>query len=116
MRITKDGWECVDCLTRAHEEPMNIHDQYGLASFTSADLKGLFDIRIEKGDSYGIELEGPENEKRRYNVYVNGETLVIDYDDRRRNFWKRNRLRDKEITVRITMPELHELMSPVPVR
>jgi len=109
VRITKDGWECVDCLTRAHEEPMNIHDQYGLASFTSADLKGLFDIRIEKGDSYGIELEGPENEKRRYNVYVNGETLVIDYDDRRRNFWKRNRLRDKEITVRITMPELHEL-------
>ncbi len=109
VRLTKDGLECVDCLQRAHEAPLNIQDQFGLSEFTSIDMQGLFDARIEKGENFAVEIDGPEKEKSRYEVYVNGQTLVIDYKDNRKFFWKRDLRGDNEVKIRIIMPELRDL-------
>ncbi|MBL7847205.1 MAG: PspC domain-containing protein [Cyclobacteriaceae bacterium] len=109
VRITREGWDCLDCPALRHDEPMHLQDQFGLEGFTAVDLEGLFDARIEKGDSFAVEIDGEEKERERYDVYVNGSTLVIDYDDNRRYFWKRDFTRDHDVQIRIIMPELHEL-------
>lgn len=88
---------------------MLLQDQFGLEGFTSVDIKGLVDARMEKGDDYAVEITGPEKERSRYDVYVSGETLVIDYDDDRKYFWKRDFLKDDRVKIRIIMPELKEL-------
>ncbi|MBL7850369.1 MAG: PspC domain-containing protein [Cyclobacteriaceae bacterium] len=110
VKISREGYECVDCLSSNQgEPPMLLQDQFGLEGFTSVDIKGLVDARMEKGDDYAVEITGPEKERSRYDVYVSGETLVIDYDDDRKYFWKRDFLKDDRVKIRIIMPELKEL-------
>jgi phage shock protein PspC (stress-responsive transcriptional regulator) len=106
-KMTEKGLECISCPETSIAE--RGADEYGLRNFNSIDLKGLFNVRIEKGDDYAVEIKGSEKAKKRYDVYVNGETLVIDYDDSRKVFWKRNLLSDEEIRITITMPSLREL-------
>lgn len=109
IRIGTDGWECLTCSPSDSEMPLSLQDQFGLRDFKSIDMKGLFDARIEKGDNFAVEVTGPDRERNRYDVYVNGQTLVIDYDDNRKYFWKKNFLDDRKMKIRITMPELREL-------
>ena len=48
--------------------------------------------------------------KERYNVYVDGETLVISFDDKRKFFWSNKFWSDAdEIQIKITMPSLKDL-------
>ncbi len=108
-KLTQDGLECVSCPVSAPDPELSANDQFGLKDFNSIDLQGLFDVHINKGAAYAVELKGTESERKRYDVYVNGETLVIDYKDHRKFFWKRNILRDDELKITITMPELREL-------
>lgn len=109
IRITRDGWDCLDCSSFHKDSRMLIDDQYGLDNFNAIDLQGIFDCRIERGDSFAVDLDGDPKEKDRYEVYVNGSTLVIDYGEKRRYFWKRNPLDGHEVRVRITLPELRDL-------
>ena len=37
----------------------------------------MFDVRIEQGDHYRVDVEGDDEERRHYEVYVNGETPVV---------------------------------------
>lgn len=109
IHLTKaGGWACDDCDTISSDDSSTFQDQFGLSSFTAIDLQGLFDVRIIKGENFAVELDGPDREKERYEVYVNGSTLVIDYDDKRKYFWKRD-LAGNEVKIRIVMPELHDL-------
>ncbi len=109
IRITKDGWDCITCQPGSQEAPLDIQDQFGLADFNSIDMEGLFDARIEKGDSFAVEVDGMDDERKRYDVYVNGQTLVIDYKDNRKNFWKREFPGNQKMKILIVMPELREL-------
>jgi phage shock protein PspC (stress-responsive transcriptional regulator) len=110
VKISREGYECIDCASfNRSEPPMLLQDQFGLEGFTSVDIKGLVDARLEKGDRYAVEISGPEKQRTRYDVYVSGETLVIDYDDKRKYFWKRDFLEENEVKIRIIMPELKEL-------
>lgn len=109
IRITKDGWDCTTCPESSRDTPLSIQDQYGLEDFDAIDLQGLFEARIEKGDSFAVEVDGVDEERRRYDVYVNGNTLVIDYEDNRKNFWKREFMSDRKMKIKIIMPELREL-------
>ncbi len=109
IRISRDGWNCFDCIDAFGDASSAIHDQYGLDDFNAIDLQGIFNARIERGDSFAVVLDGEDKEKERYDVYVNGSTLVIDYDDKRKYFWKRDLLGDHEVRIRIIMPELREL-------
>ncbi len=107
-QMTEDGIECVSCPVT----PTTVdgtRDEFGLKDFNSIDMKGLFNVRISKGEEFAVEMNGPESERKRYDVYVSGETLVIDYKSRNKYFWKRNLLSTDEMRINITMPELREL-------
>ena len=108
-KMTENGLACTSCPATAVESISGTNDEFGLRDFNSIDLKGIFDVRIQRGDNFAVEIKGPENERKRYDVYVNGETLVIDFDDTRKLFWKRNFLHNEEIKINITMPHLREL-------
>ena len=107
-KITEKGLQCISC-PETTSGLTQTQDQFGLKDFNSIDLQGIFTARIEKGDSFAVEIEGPESERKRYDVYVNGETLVIDYDNRRKYFWKQPLIEDNKIKITITMPSLREL-------
>ncbi len=110
--VTERGLRCASCPTVSEEKesfPSETDERHSdLRDFNSLDLKGMFDVRVEQGDNYQVEIDGDETERRRYEVYVNGETLVVDFDDDKR-FWKRNLLSRPEIRIRITMPNLKDM-------
>ncbi|MDZ4716295.1 MAG: PspC domain-containing protein [Cytophagales bacterium] len=109
LRITTDGWECLTCQQDDSDSQRTVRDEFGLTDFHAVDLQGIFNVRIERGDRYAVEVRGPERERKKYDVYVNGNTLVVDYKERNKSFWKKDLLDDKEMRIRITMPELREL-------
>ncbi len=108
-KMTETGLTCLSCPKDKDETITRTNDEYGLRDFNSIDLKGIFNVHIQRGDTYAVEIKGSEAERKRYDVYVNGETLVIDYDDARKLFWKRRFLDNDEIRINITMPHLREM-------
>jgi Putative auto-transporter adhesin, head GIN domain len=56
-----------------------------------------------------VQLNGPETEKKRYEVYAEQETLVIEYKNKDKFFWKKDLFDDDKVKITITMPELKEL-------
>jgi phage shock protein PspC (stress-responsive transcriptional regulator) len=107
--MTRDGFECLNCNEPSESKRIELRDQYGLRDFNSIDMSGLFDVQIEQGDAFAVEMKGTESEKRRYDIYRNNETLVIDYNNHKENFWKRNIFENDKVKIVITMPELKEL-------
>lgn len=83
-------------------------DDLGLRGFNSIDFEGAFDVTIEQGDEYAVEVNDASRAEENYRIYVSGETLVIDYTARRKRFWGRS-IDDHIIDLRITMPELREV-------
>jgi phage shock protein PspC (stress-responsive transcriptional regulator) len=108
-KMTRDGFECVNCLEPSERKAVELRDQFGLREFSSVDLSGLFDMRIEQGDVYAVQLDGPEREKKRYDVYRDQETLVIEYRNEDKFFWKKDLFDADKVKITITMPELKEL-------
>ncbi len=110
--VTERGLTCASCPPaldgKEYSSSDNNERQSDLRDFNSLDLQGMFDVRIEQGDHYQVEVDGDDEERRHYEVYVNGETLVVDFDDDKR-FWKRNLLSRPEIRIRITMPNLKNM-------
>ncbi|NOT77215.1 MAG: PspC domain-containing protein [Cyclobacteriaceae bacterium] len=108
-KMTDKGLECTSCSIAVTDRTNKASDQFGYSDFNSLDLKGILNVRIEKGENYAVELKGPESEKRRYEIYTNGGTLVVDYDNHSKVFWKKNSQSDNEMRIIITMPELHDI-------
>lgn len=108
-KMTKDGFECVNCSEPSERKIAELNDQYGLKDFKSLDLSGLFDVRIEQGDVFAVQMTGSESEKKRYEVYLDQETLVIEYKNKDKFFWKKDLFDDDKVKITITMPELKEL-------
>jgi phage shock protein PspC (stress-responsive transcriptional regulator) len=108
-KMTRDGFECINCQEPSERKAVELRDQFGLEDFSSVDLSGLFDVRIEQGDVYAVQLDGPEKEKKRYDVYREQETLVIEYKNEDKFFWKKDLFDDDKVKITITMPELKEL-------
>lgn len=102
--------ECTSCYERPGRETRSgASDEFGLQNFSGVDIEGIFDVRIEKGEKYAVEVDGASDDRRRYRVYKDGETLVIDFEDDRDYFWKRNLVDDHRIEINITMPTLVDL-------
>lgn len=104
--------ECTTCYNKGEREyrgGATTQDQYGFSGFNSLDLEGIFEVVIEKGDRYAVEMKGPESEQRRYNIYQDQETLVVDFEDNRKFFWKRDLIDDHQIELTITMPTLESI-------
>lgn len=108
-KATENGLECITCQLPTRDKKIQMRDQFGLEDFNAISLSGLFDVAIQRGDLYSVELEGSEREKKRYEVSQDGETLVIEYNDKRTSFWKRDLLDDDKVTITITMPHLEKL-------
>jgi phage shock protein PspC (stress-responsive transcriptional regulator) len=121
--------ECVSCENRYNSDRTNdrsdnsdidvddddrvrdrvARDEFGFRNFDSIDLEGLFDVTIEKGDGFSVEVDGDNDDVRRYNIYTSGETLVVEYDDNRKGFWRGRAFEDHDIEMHITMPRLRNL-------
>ncbi len=111
-RINEFGiLECITCFssTEARTERAETVDQLGLSGWNQIDIEGILDVTIEQDEDYAVEVTGRQSE--RYKIYTSGETLVIDYEDDRGNFWRRGNFDDHEIQVKITMPDLRSLKA-----
>ena len=63
----------------------------------------------DRADVYAVQLTGNEREKKRYSVYLDQQTLVVEYNDKRNFFWKRDLFDDDKVKITITLPHLEEL-------
>jgi phage shock protein PspC (stress-responsive transcriptional regulator) len=109
--MTKSGFECLNCTEPLEKKKIELRDQFGLVDFTVVDLSGFFDVSIEQGEAFAVELSGSEKEKKRYQLTRENETLVIEYNDKSQFFWKRDLFEDDKVKITITMPELKEMKA-----
>jgi len=112
----------MQCLTCPDYDPstadigasgnFSLDNQYGFRDFNSVEVSGLFTVRIQRGDEFGVDLGTNDKLKERYKVYVDGETLVISYEDNRDFFWNNRFWKDEdEIQIKITLPSLEHLSA-----
>ncbi|HEY9005714.1 MAG TPA: PspC domain-containing protein [Ohtaekwangia sp.] len=112
-RMTPKGLDCLTCPVaegdpETEEETSN---EYDLTDFREVEVSGLFDVRITRGDEYSVELTGPEDEKEKYKIEREGNTLVIDYDDERGIHWGKDLLDIDKMKINIIMPQLEKLKA-----
>lgn len=106
--MTESGIECVSC--ESSSSSRKIGNSLNLTDFESIELSGIFNVKINQGAEYGVEVEGSTRQKEHYHIFTQHKTLVIDYDnDKEVFFWKNELFEDDKITVTITLPHLHEL-------
>lgn len=108
--MTSKGLTCITCPKSQEEEEARIEDQFGLTNFDELDIRGVFDIHIEKSDKFAVELIGSESEKKRYKIFRSGNTLVIDYSGANKKFdWDADVIDIDEMRINISMPELEKI-------
>lgn len=108
--MTKKGLECATCPDLPkREQGLSETDQFGLKDFDELDIQGVFNLDIRQGDTYSIEMNGSEDEKRKYRVELVGNTLEISYNSRNKTFWMKNLDGDDPFRINITMPDLKKL-------
>jgi phage shock protein PspC (stress-responsive transcriptional regulator) len=115
--FTPDGLVCLTCPEKAKEEVEFKDNEFdneeqttsfsnsNFSDFNEVTISGMFDARITQGNIYAVELIGPDDEKRKYRVSQEGNTLVIDYDDDSKVTFK-NPITLEKIRINITMPAL----------
>ncbi len=108
-KMTEQGFQCVNCTEPTETKAMQLKDQYGLNDFNEIEMTGIFDLLIQQGDVYSVQLDGDEREKKKYEVSSSGETLEIRYRSRNKNFWDKDFNTDDKVKITITMPNLHKL-------
>jgi len=112
--MTDKGIKCQTCPEDEDEEEESYENddenKLGLSDFDELDIRGLFDVHIMAGDEYAVELQGSDDEKRKYNIYRHGQTLVVEYDRENGDFDWNGDFRDvNEIRLNITMPNLERI-------
>ncbi len=108
-KMTEKGFECLDCTQPTERKSIQLKDQYGYNDFNEIELMGIFDLSIYRADEFSIQLDGPESEKRKYEVSLSGETLEIRYRSRNQSFWKNSVDLDERVKIQITLPHLRKL-------
>jgi phage shock protein PspC (stress-responsive transcriptional regulator) len=108
-KMTEKELECINCTEPTETKAIELKDQYGLSDFNEIDLKGIFDLVIQQGDAYSVQLDGPEREKKKYEVSTSGETLEIDYHSNNKTFWEGKLNTSNAVTITITIPHLRKL-------
>jgi phage shock protein PspC (stress-responsive transcriptional regulator) len=119
-KFEKDVLKCLSCPNYNSEEEtvdattdrpkLLVTDQYGLEGFSGVELSGIINVKIQKGDAFAVDMGSDASLRERYDVYMDGETLVVSYDDKRKFFWNNKFWQDSdEIKIKITMPSLTDL-------
>lgn len=119
----KDGQiGCVSCLAGSDgndfresdttsakaDRPAPFADELGLTNFDAIDIRGLAEVHIQKGTTYAVKMEGPERLRKRYDLSVVGQTLIVDFDDDRSFFWRGRSADDERVRIFIMMPALQD--------
>ncbi len=105
--MTASGIECISCPTAGSLGKKS--ESYELTDFNAIELTGLFNVRIERGDDYHVEIDGTSRQKERYDIYIQHKTLIIDYTNHSDYFWKNKLYDEDKISIHITMPQIREL-------
>jgi phage shock protein PspC (stress-responsive transcriptional regulator) len=119
-KFEKDILKCVTCpnydseievIETPNSPPkLSLTDQYGLEGFKGVELSGIMNVTIQQGEKFAIDMGTDTKLRERYDVYMDGTTLVISYDDKRKFFWNNKFWGDAdEIKIKITMPALSDL-------
>lgn len=105
--MTDKGLRCITCPQPTEEEV----NQADLHDFDELDMRGIFDVKIYRGNEYAVELKGPESEKLKYNIFRSGKTLVIDFEGKKNFDWDLNmdKVLNDKVHISITMPELEKI-------
>ena len=74
------------------------HKDYALVDFDRLEMGSAFNIEVEQGNAFSVRAKGDRRNIDDLNVYKNGNTLVVEFDD------DANRHHDTYIS--ITMPSL----------
>jgi phage shock protein PspC (stress-responsive transcriptional regulator) len=102
-KMTEKGHVCLTCPEKKESDG----DSSDLTDFNAIDVSGAADIEITQGDHYSVNIEGDED-KDRYDLHKTGSTLIIEFADHGKNFWK-NHIGSKNVKIKIVMPELKKL-------
>ena len=111
FKISKNGkLECISCPSPVKDmSGLSANDQFGLRDFNEIDMTGAFDVIIQRGDEYAIQLEGSDAQKKRYTIDVSGQILEVDYSTRKKDFWKGDFEDNDMVKLTITTPHLRKL-------
>lgn len=99
----EEGLKCLSC------PPAENEDTKDLVNFDEIEIKGKFDVRIIYGDNYEVKISGPDNAKDQYDISRVGETLIIDYEGKRKFDWNLRDLKIEELGILITTPRLKKI-------
>ena len=107
--MNEKGLKCLSCPI-TEEEKNNVADDFGLTDFDELEIRGVFNVNIDRGDEYAVELIGSDSDKEKYKIYRLGRTLVIDYERISKDFdWDMPMIDEDEIRINITMPTLEKI-------
>ena len=102
--------ECLSCPPPEKDRSgLSANDQFGLKDFNEIEMTGAFNVVIQKGDKYAIQLEGNEEQRKLYTLEVNSETLDVGYRTRNKTFWKQDFKNDEMVNLSITLPSIRKL-------
>jgi phage shock protein PspC (stress-responsive transcriptional regulator) len=116
--FTPDGLTCLTCPEKkeieledskddnvTNNDRKTMYRSTNFSDFNEVHISGMFDARLTQGERYGVELIGPDDEKRKYSVSQEGNTLLIEYDDDSKITFK-NPVNFEKMRINITMPTL----------
>jgi len=96
-------------LANAHEshkdEGPRVEESYDFTGFTGVAVTGVYEVEIEVGGDYAIDLSGPENRMEHIEVTKSGDTLYLGTDDSQKH-WKG---KTNGVRAIITLPALDEV-------
>lgn len=79
--------------------------EHNLKDFENVEIRGGMPVEIRRGDTFKVVVYA-RGSRRDLNIRVDGNTLRIDNG---RNIWQNFRNRDNNLSIRITMPVLHNV-------
>ncbi len=111
--FTEDGLQCLTCTsdrsssqnTRSYDSDNGERISFDFSGFQSVDVGSIFNIEIQAGSNWDVEVSGRDRDLEDVVVKVTNGELVINFK-KDISKWDRNR---KEVKVHITMPELQSL-------
>lgn len=108
--ITKEKHlKCITCPESTYDNEDDTEATNALTDFDELEITGMFDVRINQGFDYSVDLIGSEKEKEKYKISQHGKTLTIEYINNKKFNWKVNPLNMDKIKINITMPDLESL-------
>lgn len=82
-----------------------VTEERDIAGFSRIQVRGAIELELTAGKDHSISIRTREDRMEDVITELDGETLVIDMEDNRRNSW----WDDADVDVTITMPTLAEL-------